>query len=361
MWVAVEDGTLLADLPLVDIVMEINPVLPRGASKGVMLSALSAGLALLSVLGGGTASRLLTTALGQAPGLTKSLLETGIPDSEIFQIGEIGDALGSVLAQLQMNLADTLDSSQRDFDTILALASNGSFIAFQPSLNASSTEIAKTLKTFVVSQALQANNVILTVARNFSVYDLSNRKFTQPDNQTMFPHNSWHVNCKIQPSPETYGICDNWWIDAATNNAYSLFKLDDMEKNYNELMNTMFQNGWTTGEDIFLGSQDCLDAWTVFFLVQPYPMLKNSEDYVSNSTRNPSHMQPYCFANLRVCEWDQTNDLRSKDGFEFYANESGCVFAWPNFCAEGRPFSVNSSGINGTSVDSFMYSQSNII
>ena len=52
MWVAVEDGTLLADLPLTAIVEEINPVLPGAASKGVMLSALSAGLAFLGLRAG---------------------------------------------------------------------------------------------------------------------------------------------------------------------------------------------------------------------------------------------------------------------------------------------------------------------
>ena len=115
------------------------------------------------------------------------------------------------------------------------------------------------------------------------------------------------------------------------NDAYALFKLDDMEKNYNELMNTMFKNGWTTGEDIFVGSDDCFDLW-YGNQGQQFPMLLHESD---------QYIIYFCFANLRVCDWNQTNDPRMKDGFEFEGSK-GCSFAWPNFCVTDQPFKVNS-------------------
>ena len=72
----------------------------------------------------------------------------------------------------------------------------------------------------------------------------------------ILPQNAWHVNC--QDEYNDVGVCDNWWYDSAASEAFALFKLDSIGKNSNDLMSTMFQNGWTTGEDLFEGSMSCL-------------------------------------------------------------------------------------------------------
>ena len=317
-WEAVGTATFRADLSVGEIIATINPVLPGDTSLGVLLSALSAGFAFLGVpAGGGTATKLIATAVGQTPGLVKALLPTGSLDSEIKQMDEIEENLGLILDQFQINVANALNITQTDFSTFSTAVSNGSFIADQASLNATTTELTRLLKTFVVSQALQANNIIITVASNISAYDLSQKKFTKPENGTMLPQNAGHVNCQDKPGPD--GVCDNWWIDKKTNDSYSLFKLDDMTKNFYDLMKTMFTSGWTTGEDLFLGSEDCL--WKIVF--SPFV--------------DPEALKSQCFSSLRVCYWNQSNDPSLHDGYELESS-FGCPFAWPNLCIDGRGF-----------------------
>ena len=339
-WEAASIGTLKADLPIGAIVAEINPVLPGHTSLGVVLSALSAGFAFLGLpAGGGTALKLLTAGIGQTPGLTKALLPTGSLDSELKQIDELADNLGLVLDQFQANIADALYRTETDFYLFQGASSNGSFIAKQPSLNATTNSLTKVLKTFVVSQALQANNMILTVAAGVNAYDISQRNFSKVENGTMLPQNAGHINC--QEKPDFYGVCDNWWIDESSNNSFSLFKLDDMTKNFYELMEVIFTNGWTTGEDLFLGSYNCMSDDLIDWRF-PFPYL------------SPYTLTPVCFSNLRTCAWNQSNIPSHHDGYEL-ERWGGCTFAWPNFCIDGKGYGMNSETSN-TSVSGYNYS-----
>ena len=144
--------------------------------------------------------------------------------------------------------------TQSDLSSFISYTANGAFIANQISFTASTKALPSFVKTLMVSQALQSHNAILMVARNFNNYDLSRKNFIQSENGTMLPPNSWHVNC--QNEPDIYSNCDNWWIDNPTNDAYALFKLDDMEHNFFELMEATFSFGWTSGEDLYVGARD---------------------------------------------------------------------------------------------------------
>ena len=331
-WQAAEDATLLADLQVGAIVDTINSylpgddALPGSTSLSVLLSALSAGLALLAFPAGGEVSRLFSTAVQQAPGLTKALLPAGSLANAIKPLDQIESALGDILDQFQINVANTLASTQNNFTHFLNFAIDGSFVANQPSLSASTGSLSRVFKTFIVSQALQSHNIILTVAENFSIYELSHKTFVQPQNGTMLPQNAWHVNCQDQPTIDK-GICDNWWVSNRTNNTYALFKLDKMETNFFALMNEIFDKGWTTGEDLFLEADAC-KVWQSFAV--GFPNL------------DPYTLKASCFSNLHVCSWNQTNDPRLKDGHEFELG-GGCAFAWTNLCVDGKGFAVNST------------------
>ena len=138
-------------------------------------------------------------------------------------------------------------------------------------------------------------------------------------------------------------MCNDWWTDPKTNDSYALHKLDHQEENYYQLMQDMFTYGWTTPEDLFLGSDRCmnevfrgfpmehfvgaLQQWLLFFH-SPYPTL----DIQTLDTR--------CFSNLRVCTWNQTNSPAAKDGYEFEVG-MGCGFAWPNICVDGQGFKTS--------------------
>ncbi|KAK4696192.1 hypothetical protein P7C71_g1686, partial [Lecanoromycetidae sp. Uapishka_2] len=335
MWQSAVAGDLFGDQLVTEIINTINPVLPSDTSLGVLLSALSAGFAFLAIpagSAGGIGAKVVSTAIGQAPGLVKTLLPTGSLDSELKQIGEIQASLGNVTQQFQANLVSTLNSSQSDFANFMNLSQDGAFIGGVPSLDSFTTDITRIFKTFVVSQALQANNIVITVARNMSVYDLYHRNASEWGNMTVYSGNKWRVNC--QDPPNEFGVCDNWWIDPKTNDSYALFNLGNMEANYFDLMNTMFSQGWTTGEDLFLGSDSCNShsfpniSGTLVSELLPYPSL------------DPNTLAATCFSNLRVCTWNQTNNPAVKDGYEF-ETDVGCAFAWPNVCVNDQGFHVN--------------------
>ena len=341
MWNAAEDATLLADLHAGEIVdaiksdMPHDEALPGDTSLGALLSLLSAGLAFINFPAGGAGSKVFSTAIQQAPGVGKALMTTGSLGSKVTPLDQIESSLGEILSQLQINLANTLYATQTDFLSFISHASNGSFIANVASLNASTAGLTRQMKTYIVSQALQSHNIIITVARNPNIYGLSQKTFSQPENGTMLPQNSWHVNC--QDPPDEHGVCDNWWLDNMTNDSYALFKLDDMEHNYYGLMETIFGAGWTTGAELFIGADDC--ANTALRLDVGRFDLEGS--YFPGI--DPTDFESRCYSNLRVCDWNQTNDLNNRDAEEFYPS-AGCAFAWPNFCVPGQGFFSSEAG-----------------
>lgn len=226
-WFAAEDASLLTYLQAAEIVQAINPVHPGDTSLGVLLSALAGGFAFLGIPAGlGTMpAKLAATAIGQSPGLAKSLLPTGSLDSEFTQLGEIESALETVLQQFQINLADLLNATLFSINNFQGLASEGAFMVTEAtSLNASTSQLKRVLSTFIVSQALQANNIIVTVAHGVSPYNLTHN-LTRYANYTLpfsvLPQNAWHVNC--QDEYNDVGVCDNWWFDQERGDAYALY------------------------------------------------------------------------------------------------------------------------------------------
>ena len=321
--------------------------LPGDTSLGALLSLLSAGLAFLNFPAGGAAAKTFATAVQQAPGLSTSLLATGSLGDKVTPVDQIQSSLGDLLQQLQINLANTLNETQSDYNAFVALTANGSFIADTLSLNATTQGLTRLLKTYVVSQALQSHNIIITVARNFSVYELSHRKFSgQAEDGVMLPYNKWHVNC--QDPPDQFGVCDNWWVDSSTNDSYALFKLDDMEHNFFGLMEKIFANQWTSGEELFIGAQNCMSTSLGDYLTST-SFTYASWRLVQSPTVETSNFQGSCFSNIRVCDWDLEHDLHVQDGLELashYANEDGCLLAWPNLCVDGQGFIINRSSPN---------------
>ncbi|KAL6720968.1 hypothetical protein ACLMJK_000068 [Lecanora helva] len=313
-----------------------NP-LPGHTTLGVLLSLLSAGLAFVNFPSGGVAGATFSTAAQQAPGLAKSMLSTGSLESQLTTLDEIESYLGIVVDQFRINVANTLNATQSDFSYFLSHAANGSFVANQPSLNASVTSLSRFLKTFVVAQTLKSHNIIVTVARDFDVYELSHKPWNgHVEDRTMLPQNAWHVNC--QDKPDQYGVCDNWWVDDSTNDAYALFKLDDMEHNYYGLMEAVFGNGWTTGEDLFRGADYC-----AHYHPQPEEGGLAPFEIQIESTfpwTDPVSLASSCYSNLRVCIWNQTDNLTAQSGSELgdFVGSGGCGFAFPNLCLNGQGF-----------------------
>ena len=271
----------------------VNP-LPGHTSLGALLSLLAASLAFLSFPAGGTGITTTTTAFQQAPGLSKAMLEPGSLDSQVTPLDEIESHLGDILDQLRINLTSGLNETHSNFVRFLANTNGGAFMAELPSLNASTAQMKLYYTNFITSQALQSHNIIITVVRNLSIYDLSHRKWNDElQYGIMLPQNAWHVNC--QDEPDEYGICDNWWVDNAANDAFALFKLDDMEHNLYDLMRNILANGWTTGGLLF-GSSDRCKNWTITNnsdgICAAHPDQKNCDFFVLPATEYPFFKAP---------------------------------------------------------------------
>ena len=335
---AIRDATFKTSLSTGDIVAKINPEVPGHISLNAMLSALVAGFAFLAVPEASLPYKLIATSVGQSFGLAKTFFPSGSLDSEIQQIIDIDDSLGKILDKLQANLADALIRTQTDFGYFMAFAANGSFLTKAPSFTQTITKMGHTLKTYVVSQALQANGIIITIARNTSAFaiaykDGQERTSNGISTGIILPRYADHINCSN--GIDEFGVCDNWWIDPRTNDSYALYNLNDIEKSYGGLLTDLIANGWTTGQALFLGSQRCFELVNRFNFNSPFPTLI----ITSNKVDAP------WFSNVRVCTWNQSHHTSIQNGQELETS-NGCRYAWSNFCSNDQPYKCDMNAVN---------------
>ena len=364
---AVIDGTFLADLrsgAILDTIkgdMAKDEIpLPGTIPLGALLSLLSAGLALVGFPAAGIGARAFATVLHQAPGLGKTLTSTKGLEGQVTTLDKLGDSLGVVLGQSQQNLAEALWVTQSNADYFIGHTANGSFVGDTPSQVDLTKDFARVLYTYIISQALRSHNVIITVAEGLNPHDLWKDTKTwhetshDPKHGAMLPQNSYHVNC--QNPPDQFGVCSNWWVSDGKEDlnvadqgpsAYALFKLDDPDHNFYDLMETMFSNDWTSGHDLFIGARSCSHG----FSLGTYGFSKQ-ESATHFPLVNSLTLQSQCYSNLRYCIWNQTNNLTNQDGSEFMLptnqNQSGCAFAWPNLCVNGTGISTEAPTLNLT-------------
>ena len=113
-------------------------------------------------------------------------------------------------------------------------------------------------------------------------------------------------------------------------------------------MTTIFENGWTTGEDLFLQSQNCYERFGFFEFQEKCEQLHHCKLYMAVPPRypqtDPGTLDSYCFSNVRVCYWDQSHNTTMQDGLEFATDDTpGCVSAWPNLCIDRQAFNIGNS------------------
>ena len=280
---AIENADLSAGGPIGKIVKAINPEVQKSQSLGDFLQALTAFTPLLTMPAqlGKAVTSITETAMRQSPGVLKQLNPTGTLDSEIVQISDIYDGLSTIKATYQQNISNALSLVQQDFATFSLFAANGSFIAPRASLQAETTNLTTALQTYIVSSCLTSSNIIITLARETNPQQMAiNGSMTTPN----------LIQCA---SYDDYGVCSTWWYDPATNAAFALSSLRNMETNYYDLMETLFSNDWTTGADLFLGAKACADHMAVY-------------GGTNTPTLDPITLTPRCISNVQVCVWDQT-------------------------------------------------------
>lgn len=288
---AIENADLSATGTVGKIVKTINPEVPQKQALGDFLQALSAmtplitsPASLVEALGKDIGKSFTETTLRQTPGVIKQLNPTGTLDSEFVQVDDLYDGLSVIKETYQQNISNALALIQQNFTTFNIFAADGNFIAPRSSLEANTQNLTQSLETYIISQCLTANNMIVTLARDTNPLALA----TNGSETT-----SGLVNCD---SYDEYGVCSDWWYDPGTNAAFALASLTEPSTNYYDLMETMFSSGWLTGSALFLGAKDCAD-WVAVNGGDKGPGL------------NTNTMTPRCLSNIQVCVWDTACSL----------------------------------------------------
>ncbi|MCJ1458352.1 hypothetical protein MMC28_008724 [Mycoblastus sanguinarius] len=317
---AIENADMSATGPIGKIVKTINPEVPTTQPLSDFLQALTAFAPLLTLPADASkALRSITeTAMRQSPGVLKQLNPTGTLDSEIVQISDIYNGLGIIKTTYQQNISTALALVQQNFTTFSIFAANGSFIAPRASLQADTQNLTAALETYVVAQCLAGSNIVITLARDTNPQALaSNGSMTTKD----------LISCD---SYDQYGVCSAWWYDPGTNAAFGLLSLSNPQKNYYDLMQTLFSSGWTTGADLFLGAKACADYVAV-----------NGGN--RNSALDPVTLVPRCISNTQVCVWDDSCNIEDSR-CEFTSEYGG-----KNLCKPTKDYLDDNCGGNGIS------------
>lgn len=227
-------------------------------------------------------AQVVSNALNIVPNIGRFLFPIDSAESQVVQLADLSANFAqTVLIPVQSNLNMTLSSVMSDPSEFLAFASQGNFTALPPSLPDESNYLYFAFNTFLISQALNGNNVYGVIARG-----------TNPQEMTT---NGTTLNYKIDcPGYNEQNVCDAWWYSGNYHSAFTLNDFSHMERNYGQQITDLFAN-LTTGELLFEGALAC-----------------NAEGNFGqpvNITVNAAGVNTACISQLRILTWDMSCSL----------------------------------------------------
>lgn len=265
------------------ITTTIDPETPQSTLSQVfdILTIVVSALSLPGSVLESTGAHLLEDALLQAPLAASALSDQGTLDSQVDQTYSIDNSLSQVVPVFRQNVANALSILQSNFTEFMTFAAHGSFVVGNSSVTALATNLTTSLTTFVVSQSLHANSyqVIFTPDTN---------PYAMRHNGSLPTKYNNNVNC--QDPPDQYGVCSNWFYDGSDSYSLSVFPSDT--QNHYALMETIFSNGWTTGEALFVGAKNCA--------VSSIAQNGNETSSAISSFTIPETLGAQCISNLTV-------------------------------------------------------------
>jgi hypothetical protein len=177
------------------------------------------------------------------------LFPPGSTASQLLQISDLSQSLGGVTQALLGNVNAALPLVLSNATNFITMAGNGSFsVAPSSTLFNDTQSLLLGLNTYLVSQAFQANNIVLTRAKNYDI----NAEIISDGGNT-----NYQTSCGN--GYDALGICDAWWHDAAANVTYGLMNWNSAGNNYHSEMEAIFTN-WTTPELLFTAAAGCYDS-----------------------------------------------------------------------------------------------------
>ncbi|KAI4153358.1 MAG: hypothetical protein L6R39_001597 [Caloplaca ligustica] len=227
----------------------------------------------------------LLRAIQGAPTLSRSLVASGnLGDSDV-QIAELSSNLARIVSQLENNVQNALVLVMGNFSVFFDFVQDGYFSTQIENLNTLTQNVTLSLNTYIVSQALQNDEVIITRALDTDVNELQvNGSAIGFDTGCGYGYDEW-------------GMCGSWWYDSTNRISYGLESMKDMVNNYTDPLESLFNQGITTPEMLFLNSQLCADAAGSTQGNAPGTSL----------TTTTGVWNTECISNVKICTWDTVN------------------------------------------------------
>ncbi len=163
----------------------------------------------------------------------------------------------------------------------LAFASQGNYSTSAPSLPDQTNYLLYAFNPYIISQALNSNNVYGVFAQDTNPQALAtNGSKTAYDFSDCEGYNEQN-------------ICDEWWYSGQYSSAFGLDDFSHMTRSYGDVLTTLFSN-YTTGELLFDGAYAC--------------NANGNYGQPVNVTVNSAGVNTGCLSQLRIVTWDMSCD-----------------------------------------------------
>ena len=235
----------------------------------------------------------LQNALFVIPQIGRWLFPIDSATSQVVQMSELSSNMASIIQMVQNNLNKTLVSAMTNSTEFLAFASQGNFSASAPSLPDQANYLLYAFNTYIISQALNGNNVYGTIGLNSNPQALAtNGSKTAFDMSDCEGYNEQNV-------------CESWWYSGRYSSAFGLDDFSHMSRNYGDVLTTLLSN-YTTGELLFDAAYAC--------------NANGNYGQPVNVTVTSAGIHTGCLSQLRIVTWDMSCDNPT------YHSDPGCEF-----------------------------------
>lgn len=211
-----------------------------------------------------------------APQISRFLFPADTQASQVIQMADLTSKLSEVVHNVQHSINQTLSSAMYDVTEFLAFAEQGNFTAVGASLPDQSEVLLYAFNTYVISQALNGNNIYGVAAPNTDPLALA----------TNGTKTSYKIDCK---SYNEQNICDAWWFSNTTRTAFGLDNFSHMNYNYGPQLTKLFTK-YTTGRMLF---EDALACGST-----------GSYNAPINVTIGAKGIDVRCISQMKVYTWD---------------------------------------------------------
>ncbi|KAI4159470.1 MAG: hypothetical protein LQ342_006549 [Letrouitia transgressa] len=221
-------------------------------------------------------SQVISNAVSVAPNAFRFIFPTGTADSKLVQLADLSHNFANVIMTVKSNINVTLSEVMGNSTAFLAFAQKGNFSGKPPSLPEQENYLYYGFNTYLISQALNGNNVYGVISPGTDVKALANN-----GSKLNYP-----IDCKDY---DDYGICDAWWYSTNYRSSFTLDNFDHMNRNYGRNMYDLISN-FTTGELLFEGAYACHSEGN---FGQPV-----------NITINAGGINTACISQLKILTWN---------------------------------------------------------